>query len=87
MKDYAVIRFANKPDGTVSISNTTHDNITSAQKDFFRACALAVDSANLTECVVVIHKTGVVVKDPEHFEHPAPEPEEEPEEPTEGEGE
>ena len=77
MKEYLVVRFCNKPDGTVAAPAHAYEDEVSALKEFYRGCGLAVDSDNLTDSVTLLHYTGYEMKH-EYFVHePEPEPEEE----------
>ena len=82
MKNFVVVRIANKPDGTTAVPVVTLDTEVQGRKEYFRQCGLAVDSENLTDAVIMLNKEGMCYCS-ECFVHPAPEPEPEPEpEPT-----
>lgn len=83
MKEFAVVRIANKPDGTTAVPVSAFEDEQSAYKEFFRQCGLAVDSENLTDSVTLLYKEGYKIRH-EFFTHAAPEPEPEPE-PEQGE--
>ena len=74
MKEYLVVRFCNKQDGTVAAPVASFEDKTSAEKEFFRLCGQAVDSVHLTDSVSMLTKQGFELKH-EYFEHPAIEPE------------
>jgi len=83
VKEFVVLRIANKADGTVSAPVKTFDTDVEAQKEFFRSCAAAVDSDNITDAIALLTKEGFELRH-ECFEHPIQlEPEPEPEEPEE----
>ena len=91
MKNFVVLRIANKADGTTVAPVKTFDTEIEATKEFFRSCAAAVDSDNLTDAVALLSKEGFEMEH-RYFVHsapvpePTPEPEEEPaEEPGQGE--
>ena len=75
MRNYLVLRFANKLDGTAVAPVSSYENKADAQKEFFRLCGQAVDSTHLTDAVMLMSKEGVVFES-RCFEHPAEEPEE-----------
>ena len=75
MRNYLVVRFANKLDGTAVAPVSSYESKADAQKEFFRLCGQAVDSTHLTDMVVMMSKEGVVYE-ARSFEHPAEEPEE-----------
>ena len=79
MKEFVVIRICNKTDGTPACPVATFEDRASAEKEFFRLCGQAVDSAHLTDAVSLLTKQGFELKH-EYFEHPAIEPEPEAEE-------
>jgi len=83
MKNFVVLRIANKQDGTTVAPVKTFEDEQSAQKEFFRSAAAAVDSDNLTDAVSLLTKEGFEVRH-EYFTHPAVAPEPTPEEPEEG---
>ena len=75
MKEYVVIRICNKQDGTAAIPVSAYATREEAEKELFRLCGQAVDSAHLTDAVSLLTKQGFELKH-EYFEHPAqPEPE------------
>lgn len=82
MKNFVVLRIANKQDGTTVAPVKTFEDEQSAQKEFFRSAAAAVDSDNLTDAVSLLTKEGFEVRH-EYFTHPAVAPEPTPEEPEE----
>lgn len=75
-KEFLVVRFCNKQDGTVAVPAATFEDKPSAEKEFFRLCGQAVDSAHLTDAVSLLTKQGFELRH-EFFEHPAIEPESE----------
>ena len=79
MKEFVVIRICNKQDGTIACPVSSYEDKPSAEKEFFRLCGQAVDSAHLTDAVSLLTKQGFELKH-EYFEHPAIEPEPEAEE-------
>ena len=79
MKNFCVIRMANKPNGDFAAPVQAFELETDAQKEYFRLCGLAVDSVNLMDSVMLTTAQGFELKH-ETFLHPAPEPEPEPEE-------
>ena len=79
MKEFVVLRIANKADGTTVAPVKTFETEVEAQKEFYRSCAAAVDSENITDAVTLLSKEGFELKH-EYFEHEAPAPEPEPEE-------
>ena len=78
MKEFVVVRVANKPNGTVAIPVSSYEDEASARKEYYRQCGLAVDSGNLTDAVTLLSKVGYEIAH-EYFVHEAPEPEPEPE--------
>jgi hypothetical protein len=89
MKEYLVVRFCNKQDGTAVAPVTACDTEAEAWKAFYRLCGQAVDSEHLMDSVAILTKQGFEL-DYKCFEHAPIEPEipEEPiEEPSEVEGE
>ena len=74
MKNFVIVRIANKPDGTVSVPVNAFETEALAWKEYYRLCGTAVDSVNPMDAVVILTKEGFEL---EHkvFEHPAPEPE------------
>ena len=79
MKEYVVVRFCNKPAGTVAAPVHSYEDEVSALKEFYRGCGLAVDSDNPTDSMTLLHYTGYEIKH-EYFVHDTPAPEPEPEE-------
>ena len=76
MKEFVVLRIANKVDGTVSAPVKTFETEIEAQKEFFRSCAAAVDSENIMDAIALLTKEGFELRH-EYFEHEIqPEPEE-----------
>lgn len=86
MKEFVVVRIANKQDGTTVAPVKTFEDEQSAQKEFFRSAAAAVDSDNLTDAVSLLTKEGFEVRH-EYFTHPAVAPEPTPEPTPEPDGE
>lgn len=75
MKNFVVIRIANKQDGTAACPVATFENEADAWKEFYRLCGQAVDSAHLMDSVAILTKQGFEL-DHKTFEHePAREPE------------
>ena len=70
MKNFVVIRIANKQDGTISIPVAAFETEAEAWKEFYRLCGQAVDSTHLLDSVSILTKEGFEM---EHrsFEHPA----------------
>ena len=79
MRNYFVLRIANKTDGTAVVPASSYESKQDAQKEFYRLCGQAVDSTHLTDTVMLVSKEGVTL-DFRSFDHPAPEPVGEPEE-------
>lgn len=71
MKNYCVIRMANKPDGTFAAPVQAFESEADAQKEYFRLCGLAVDSVNLMDSVMLTTAQGFELKH-ETFLHDAP---------------
>lgn len=90
MKEYLVVRFCQKQDGTSVAPVTACETEAEAWKAFYRLCGQAVDSEHLMDSVAILTKQGFEL-DYKCFEHEPiiPEvPEDEPEVPVEeGEGE
>ena len=89
MKNFIVIRIANKSDDTAAIPVSAFENEADAWKEFYRLCGTAVDSVHPLDAVVILTKDGFEL-DHKAFAHapvPAPEPEPEPEPEIEPEGE
>lgn len=74
MKEFVVVRIANKQDGTVAIPVSSFEDEVSAEKEYYRQCGLAVDSTHLMDSVVLLHKVGYEIKH-ECFTHEPVEPE------------
>lgn len=74
MRNYFVLRIANKLDGTAVVPASSYESKQDAQKEFYRLCGQAVDSTHLTDTVMLVSKEGVTL-DFKCFEHSAPEPE------------
>ena len=70
MKNYCVIRMANKPDGTFAAPVQAFESEAEAQKEYFRLCGLAVDSVNLMDSVMLTTAQGFELKH-ETFLHDA----------------
>ena len=68
MKEFVVLRIANKADGTTVAPVKTFDTEVEAEKEFFRSCAAAVDSENVTDAVTLLSKQGFEIKH-EYFVH------------------
>ena len=84
MKNFFVVRLCNKQDGTVACPVTACETEPEAQKEFFRLCGQAVDSAHLRDSVALLTAQGFELKH-ETFEHaPVIEEPEEVEVPVEG---
>lgn len=63
MKDYVVVRIANKQDGTIAIPVWDADTVEAGKKKYYQQCGLAVDSGNYTDTVVLLNKEGMIVDD------------------------
>lgn len=70
MKEFVVLRIANKADGTTVAPVKTFETEVEAEKEFFRSCAAAVDSENVTDAVTLLSKQGFEIKH-EYFVHDA----------------
>ena len=70
MKNFVVIRIANKKDGTVAAPVATFETEADAWKEYYRLCGAAVDSEHLLDSVAILTKEGFEM---EHrsFQHPA----------------
>ena len=68
MKEFVVLRIANKADGTTVAPVKTFETEVEAEKEFFRSCAAAVDSDNVTDAVTLLSKQGFEIKH-EYFVH------------------
>lgn len=68
MKEFVVLRIANKADGTTVAPVKTFETEVEAEKEFFRSCAAAVDSENVTDAVTLLSKQGFEIKH-EYFVH------------------
>lgn len=71
MKNYIVVRYANKPDHTEMARISAFESETEAWKEYYRFCGLAVDSENITDAVVIMTKDGFEI-DHKCFVHDAP---------------
>lgn len=69
MKNFVVVRIANKQDGTVAIPVSAYDTEAEAWKEFYRLCGQAVDSTNLMDSVSILTKEGFEM-DHRAFPHP-----------------
>lgn len=58
MKNFIVIRIANKTDGTASIPVSAFENEADAWKEFYRLCGTAVDSVHPLDAVSILTKDG-----------------------------
>ena len=79
MKNFIVVRIANKADGTASIPVSAYENETDAWKEFYRLCGTAVDSAHPLDAVVILTKDGFELDHKAFVHEIVPEPEPEPE--------
>ena len=78
MKEYIVVRIANKADGTAACPVSAFEDEVSARKEFFRLCGQAVDSVHPMDAVALLTKQGFEL-DWKVFAHEVPpEPEEVP---------
>ena len=68
MKEFVVLRIANKQDGTVACPVSTYEDEPSAWKEFYRLCGQAVDSTHLMDAVTILTKQGFEL-DHKVFEH------------------
>ena len=68
MKNYVVLRIANKQDGTVACPVASFETEAEAWKEFYRLCGQAVDSAHLMDSVAILNKEGFEI-DHKCFEH------------------
>lgn len=68
MKEFVVLRIANKQDGTVACPVSTYEDEPSAWKEFYRLCGQAVDSPHLMDAVTILTKQGFEL-DHTVFEH------------------
>ena len=68
MKNFAVVRLANKSDGTLAAPVSGFDTETEAWKEFFRLCGGAVDSQHPMDTVVLVTKEGFTL-DSRCFDH------------------
>lgn len=71
MKNFVVVRIANKQDGTVAIPVSSFETEADAWKEFYRLCGQAVDSEHLLDSVSILTKEGFEM-DHRAFPHPAP---------------
>lgn len=78
MKEFFVVRFTNRLDGTCG--DICHPFATEAEAltDYFREAGKAVDSTHLTDSVSLLTKEGFEIRH-DFFMHEAPQPEPEPE--------
>ena len=70
MKNFFVVRLANKQDGTVACPVASFETEAEAQKEYYRLCGQAVDSTHLIDSVVLLAAQGYEIKC-ETFEHEA----------------
>lgn len=77
MKNFVVIRFTNRVDGSTGNSVKPYETEAEALKEFFRQAGQAVDSTHLTDSVSLLTKEGFEMRH-EFFTHEAPAPEVEP---------
>ena len=82
MKEFFVVRFTNRVDGTCGDICHPFDTEAEALVDYFREAGKAVDSTHLTDSVSLLTKEGFEIRH-DFFTHEAPAPEEPVEEPTE----
>lgn len=75
MKNFVIVRIANKPDGTVSVPVNAFETEALAWKEFYRLCGTAVDSVNPMDAVAILTKEGFLI-DHKVFEHEVPAPSE-----------
>ena len=68
MKEYLVIRIANKPDGSLAAPAQAFETETEAWKEFYRLCGIAVDSVNISDSVSILTRQGFEI-DHKCFEH------------------
>lgn len=68
MKNFIVIRIANKQDGTVAIPVSAYETEAEAWKEFYRLCGQAVDSEHLLDSVSILSKEGFEM-DHKAFQH------------------
>lgn len=71
MKNFVVVRFTNRADGSTGNSVKPYDTEGEALKEFFRQAGQAVDSTHLTDSVSLLSKEGFEVRH-EVFLHDAP---------------
>lgn len=77
MSNFIVIRIANKADGSLAVPSSGHETQAAAEKEFFRQCGTAVDSAHPMDAVMLVTKEGFCMRH-EAWEHEVtPEPVEE----------
>ena len=77
MKNFVVVRFTNRVDGSTGNSVKPYETEGEALKEFFRQAGQAVDSTHLTDSVSLLTKEGFELRH-EFFKHEAPAPEVEP---------
>lgn len=75
MKNFVVVRIANKIDGTASIPVSAYENEADAWKEFYRLCGTAVDSAHPLDAVAILTKDGFELDHKVFVHEAAPEPE------------
>lgn len=68
MKNFVVVRFTNRVDGTTGNSVKPYEDEGEALKEFFRQAGQAVDSTHLTDSVSLLSKEGFELRH-EYFEH------------------
>lgn len=68
MKNFFVVRLVIKPDGTVSGPVTGHETEIEATKQFYKTCAIAIDSTNILDTVMLVDAEGYPLKR-ESFTH------------------
>ena len=76
MKNFVVVRFTNRADGSTGNSVKPYETEGDALKEFFRQAGQAVDSTHLTDSVSLLTKEGFELRH-EFFTHEAPAPVEE----------
>lgn len=75
MKNYVVLRIANKADGTFNAPVQGFESESAAWKEFFRLCGAAVDSTHLVDSVVIMSKEGFELDHRVFLHGTEPEPE------------
>ena len=58
MKNFIVIRIANKSDGTIAAPVASYEAEADAWKEFYRLCGAAVDSQHPMDAVTILTKEG-----------------------------